>query len=97
MVFEPVGRKRGDALQRSRLLKQMSCTRYDGEARLAVQLRQRRPIERENFAVVTADDQEGRGPHSAKRRPREIRSTTAGDDGSNLWYVCSSCHSQGMH
>jgi UDP-N-acetyl-D-mannosaminuronic acid transferase (WecB/TagA/CpsF family) len=66
---EPVAREVCNRLERTGLLEEVGCVGNDRESILTSQLLLRRAIERQDNRVVSADDEEGGGPHRGELRP----------------------------
>jgi len=80
MVFEPVRGQTRDLLECTRFFEQVRCTRHDFKGLLAVELRKRRSIQRQDFAIVPAHDQKRGCPDLAEHGAGEVGPTTPGYD-----------------
>jgi hypothetical protein len=77
MSREPVSGKASDRFECARLDEQVRGAGHDLETCLRTQLGQCAPVESQDLAIVSADDQQGRGTHVRKRGPGEIRPAPA--------------------
>ena len=80
---EPVSGQVHHLFEGSRFFEEMTRARHQLQCLVAVQLRQRPPVEFDHRLVRAADDQQGRGRDLAQRCAREIGPSAARNDGAN--------------